>query len=498
MTPTDAAVAETHISTVFFSASRAYKLLKPLATSFLDHTSVEARLAAVDDELALNRRLAPDVYLGTADVVENDELVDRMLVMRRLPADRRLSTLAGRADLPTCVEGVARRVAVFHAAETPIDGAEAREIAGRDVVRRNWNDNLAEVAPLVGPVVPTADAARVRELADRYLEHRNVLFEERIAGGFVRDGHGDLTADDIFCLDDGPRILDCLAFDRRLRIADVLADIAFLAMDLDRLDGPQTANELIDHYCRLTNEHHPPSLANHYVAYRASVRAKVAAIRHGQGDPGASDLLATYHDLCLRNLEQADVRLVLVGGTPATGKSTLSRALAGPLGAMVLSSDELRKDLAGLDHRQRDLSPPGEGIYTEAMSDRVYRELLDRSTALLDRGHSVILDASWNRAEHRRAAEAVADTHGATLIALNCVVDPAVGRRRIEQRFTDDDDSSDARPAVLDALRARHEPWPAATTVDTGDELDETIGRTLDLLGPGVRGRLSRTARRGS
>lgn len=478
-------VAETHVSTVFFTDDRAYKLLKPIATSFLDHSTVELRLEAVDQEVDLNRRMAPEVYLGTADVVENGAVVDRMIVMRRLPSARRLTRLIGCADGSACVRAVARKVAVFHAAQPPVrsfDGQPASQIAGRDAVRKNWYDNLADLEPFVGSVLPGDEVARVRELLDRYLDHRDSLFEHRLEAGFVRDGHGDLTAEDTFCLPDGPQILDCLAFDPRLRIADVLADVAFLAMDLDRLAGPGPAQDFIDLYSQFSNEHHPASLAHHYVAYRAHVRAKVAAIRHSQGDTGAADQVREYHALCLRRLEHADLKVILIGGTPGTGKSTLARGLSTTLGSMVLSSDEIRKDLAGRGHLDRDFSPTDEGIYSPAMHRRTYAELLRRAVQLLDRGESVILDASWGNEEHRQAARTMAATNGGTLAEIECVLDASVADARIAGRLAEGNDPSDARPEVTAELRRRYAPWPSATQVDTADAPDDVAVRAAAAI----------------
>ncbi|MFT7598042.1 MAG: aminoglycoside phosphotransferase family enzyme/predicted kinase [Acidimicrobiales bacterium] len=473
-------VAETHISTVFFSADRAYKLLKPLKTSFLDHETVASRLRAVDEELALNRRLAPDVYLGTADVIEGGEIVDRFLVMRRLPASRRITALVGTDEFPACVRSVARAIAVFHGRQQP--APDARELASRDAVRKNWYDNFTDIEPIIGKVIPVEDADRVKHLVDRFLDHREELFEQRIAMGNVCEGHGDLTAEDVFCLAEGPRILDCLAFDRRLRVADVLLDVAFLAMDLDRLAGASAAHDFIAAYCEFSNEHHPPSLAHHYVAYRANVRAKVAAIRYGQGDESQSEVARVYHDLCLRHLERAALTAVLVGGTPGTGKSTLAQGLSASLGSMVLTTDELRKDLAGRGHLEHQFSATDEGIYREEMTEQTYAELVNRAATLLDRAESVVLDASWNRAKHRQLAREMAESKGAEIIEIECRLDPATAKDRIARRLAQGNDPSDARPELVDELRERFEEWPAATPINTTPNLQVVLQQVLDQL----------------
>jgi uncharacterized protein len=475
-------VAETHISRVFFSDDRAYKILKPLATSFLDHSTAAARLRAIDQELALNRRLAPDVYLGTADVVEDGDVVDRMLVMRRLPSDRRLSNLIARGrDTSECVRSIARAMAAFHSRQQP--DLTAGQIASRDAMRKNWHDNFTDIQPVVGSLVPEVESVLVRQLADDYLDHGQVLFDQRLADGLVRDGHGDLTAEDIFCMDDGPRILDCLAFDPRLRIGDVLLDVAFLAMDLDRLIDSEAAQAFIDAYCEYGNEHHPASLAHHFIAYRASVRAKVAAIRYAQGDTSQEDLVRTYHQLCLRHLQGTVRHLVLIGGTPGTGKSTLARAMSDSRGYVTLGSDELRKDLVGRGHLETSRPAPDEGIYRRDITEQTYGELLTRAGLLLERGESVILDASWSSDAHRQQARTLAEHAGARLVEIECVVTATEAKRRIESRLEAANDPSDAYPELVDDLRQRFETWTTAVRIDTASGPDRVLAQALERLG---------------
>ncbi len=319
-------IRETHISTVFLRSDRAYKFFKPVALEFLDYSQTADRIAAVTNELEQNRRFAPEVYLGTADVIEQGELVDRILVMERMPEGQRLPHILNDPGRDVHLRAIARLVARFHADEERAPDAVA--MASRDAVWANWSDNFTAMQPFAGSVLDSRTFTRVRSLVQRYLADRNELFAARISKGNVKDGHGDLRAEDIFCHEGGPQILDCLAFSRRLRVADVLADVAFLAMDLDRLAGPAVASRFMVDYTEFSNEHHPTSLAHHYVAYRAHVRAKVALLRFAQGDGDAAQEARSYHDLCLRHLERAAVRLVIVGGAPGTGKSTLTKGLA--------------------------------------------------------------------------------------------------------------------------------------------------------------------------
>ncbi len=462
-----AEIRETHLSTVLLAGDRAYKLLKRVEMPFLDLTDRETRLEAAVREVELNRRLAPDVYLGMADVRESGELVDHFIVMRRLPDDRRLSSLVAEPEFLDQLRAIARKVATFHAGLPP---ATTTHMASVDSIESNWVDNFAVIDRNLGTVIPEDDAARVSVLARAYLSGRGPLFEKRTADSMVRDGHGDLLADDIFCLDDGPRIIDCLAFNDNYRISDVLADVAFLAMDVERLAGRPPAASFLAWYREFTDEHHPESLAHHYIAYRAHVRAKVACLRHEQGHAPSAALARSYHQLCLAHLEEGRIRLVLVGGGPGVGKSVLAHGLADQLGWPVLSSDETRKTLAGVPIGEHRFAAPGEGLYDPETTERTYERQLDEAATLLSIGYSVILDASWSSDRHRAAARSTAGRCGAELVEIECVLDAAVAKDRISRRLSNPWNPSDATPDVVDHLASVRDPWPTAASIDTGQD----------------------------
>ena len=481
--PTGAAVAETHISVLVSIGDRVYKLKKPVNLGFLDFSTREARQQACHREVALNRRLAPDVYLGVADVLGPDGIpCDHLVVMRRMPAERRLAALvrAG-APLGNVLTEIARRVAVFHAGAATSE--EISSAGQREAVQANWQGNFSQLTSFVGTVLDPGISERVEELVGRYLAGRDRLFDQRIALGCIRDGHGDLQAEDIFCLEDGPRILDCIEFDDRLRHGDVLADIAFLAMDLERLGVPAAADRFLASYREFAGETYPDSLAHHYVAYRAHVRAKVACLRHGQGDPEAAAGARSLLDLTVRHLEQGRVRLVIVGGLPGTGKSTLAARLADATGWSVLRSDEVRKDIAGLGHATPAPSAPGEGLYRPEFTDATYRALIDRARTALELGESVILDASWSDRRHREMAAEVARATASDLAELECVAPTAVAEARLRRRLAGGRDASDATPDVAAAMAIRFDPWPVASVVDTAAPLRLALDTALAAVG---------------
>jgi aminoglycoside phosphotransferase family enzyme/predicted kinase len=475
-----AALAETHVSVVVFIGDCAYKLKKPVDLGFVDHTTRARREAACHAEVRLNRRFAPDVYLGVADVHGPDGSVcDHLVTMRRMPDDRRLAELV-RRGLPVedHLWDIAHRIATVHAASPTAPEMDATATA--TAVRGRWEDSFATMRPFAGPVLDATAVARVEHLARRYLDGREPLFTARIRERRIRDGHGDLLAEDIFCLDDGPRILDCLEFDPHLRWGDVLADVAFLAMDLEYLGRADLARRFLAGYRELSAETWPSSLAEHYIAYRAHVRSKVMCLRQAQGEPAAAaarDLL----DLTLRHLERGRVRLVLVGGLPGSGKSTLAASLADAGVGVILGSDETRKELAGLSPTTPSAAGFEAGLYRPDHTRATYQELLRRSRTLLGLGQSVILDATWRDEATRASARRLAASASADVIELHCGTPLALATARVAGR-AGRAGPSDATPVVTTAIAAAFDPWPSAVVVDTTMPVEWSVDAAQDAI----------------
>ena len=475
---------ETHSGVVVLMGRRALKFKKPVDLGFLNFSTVARRRDACQREVNLNRRLAPDVYAGVGDLVGPDGVVlEHVVLMRRMPEDRRLSTLVqSGSNVDEHLREVARSLASFH---TRADRSDA---ISRDVTAQSladlWQSSFSEMPSYVD-VVPASVVADIELLVHRFLAGRQELLAHR-AMTSVLDGHGDLMAEDIFCLDDGPRILDCLEFDDRLRHVDQVDDAAFLAMDLEHLGAPALATRFLDWYAEFSGDNAPTSLVEHYLAYRAFVRAKVECVRHEQGKASAGEQARRFALAALAHLQCGAVKLVLVGGAPGTGKSTVGAGVADQLGMTLLSSDRVRKELAQLSPATSAKADLGQGIYTAESTRQVYAELMRRAEMLVQMGESVVVDATWASEEHRGAARQVADSCTADLVQLRCEVPPQVAAHRLETRpaISAAGSRSDATTTVAASLRAAFEPWADADIVDTNGSVRESVDNAVRLVRP--------------
>ena len=460
-------VAETHTGLVFLVGDRAYKVKKPVVTDFLDFSTLDRREDACAREVVLNRRLAPNSYLGIAHFAAPGEPPEPVIVMRRHPDERRLATLVRRGEpVEEHLEAVALLLSRFHASAAR--GREVDAQARVEAITGRWQENLSELERYADGMVPGLDPEMVdetRRLAINFIAGRSVLFARRIGERRIVDGHADLLADDIFCLDDGPELLDCLEFDDTLRYVDTIDDAAFLAMDLEYLGHPELGARFMATYARLADDDAPASLRDFYIAYRAVVRAKVDCVRHAQGVPGAAADARHHLEIARDHLRAGAVRLILVGGGPGTGKTTVARALAESLDALSISTDDVRAEMVGRGELAGSPGVLDEGLYTSQNVDAVYEGVLRRAHLSLGGGRTVVLDGTWGNPRHRERARQLSQTTAARMLEFVCAapLDAAVARIR-----TRTETSSQVTPEIATAL-AEHEAdvWPGAHRLDT-------------------------------
>jgi aminoglycoside phosphotransferase family enzyme/predicted kinase len=499
-------VCHTHISVVFLAGPFAYKVKKPVNLGFLDFSTLERRRYFCEQEVRLNRRLAPQVYLGTVPVIRSGlsvkmegqgEAVEWAVKMKHLPEEATLQERLQRGQVDVeLLKALARKVASFHARAEA--GKHVSAFGRFEVVACNARENFEQVAPQVGSTLSQAVFDRLRDLTETVLARLRPLIESRAERGVPRDTHGDLHLDHVYLFPDRTPpadlvIIDCIEFNERFRYADPVSDMAFLVMDLcfhGRLD---LASAFAEEYFRVSGDVEGRALLPFYVAYRAAVRGKVEGFELLEKEVPEVERIAAIAKarahwlLALGELETPGHRpcLVLVGGLPGTGKSTLAQNLAERASFRMIRSDVVRKELARLSAQDSARSRYGEGIYTPAWTERTYAECLRRAEKLLFEGNRVIVDASFGEESRRRLFLEAAARLAVPVVFMLCQADPDVVRLRIQRRR---DDASDADWLIHQKAAECWQEIGASTRgalwdVATGESKDRALTRALAVLG---------------
>jgi hypothetical protein len=463
---------QTHMSYVFLAGEYVYKVKKPVRFDFVDCSTLPMRYALCCEEVRLNRRLAPEIYLGVVPIYRDhhrfypgqetgsfDPAAHEYAVrMRRLPDDRMLDLLvrAGQVGLAD-IDTLAQRLAQFHQrAFTPT----ASRYGSATSIGRSVLHNLDECGKFIGETVPADQFAAIRAYLKGFVAAHYELLNHRVRDGHVRDGHGDLRCEHV-CMTGDIQIFDCLEFSEPLRCVDVASDIGFLTMDLDSLGAFQLADELVHAYAKETADDSLATLITFYQCYRACVRGKVEGLKSLECEvPTAERAEAdarsrAFFSLAYRYASRARPALVIVCGLSGTGKSTVSRRLRNRTGFELLDSDRIRKRLAGVSERYHPDSAYGAGIYAPAFDRLTYDRLIAETEDHLRHGRGVIVDATFRRRDDRLAAMTVANRCGVPMLFIECQANHAEVLSRLSERSRTGDDPSDATQEVY--LRQRSE-----------------------------------------
>lgn len=452
---------ETHISWVLIAGAFAYKIKKPVDFGFLDFSTLKKRHFCCEEELRLNRRLAPDIYLrvvtinGTqesARVAGDGPVLEYAVQMRAFPADSTLDRESVVA--PEQIDAIADRIACFHGEieRSPPDS----DYGLPESVMAPVRDNFRHIRALG---LDDAELARLGGL-ERWSESEGqrlgAHFLTRKHDGYIRECHGDLHLGNIAWADGAPIIFDCIEFNPRLRFIDVVSETAFMFMDLIERGHEPMAWRFLNRYLAATGDYAGLPAFRYYLAYRALVRAKVALLRAAQDDPSARAEGRRYIGLAARLSSPGAARLFLMHGVSGSGKSRLAADLAESLGAIWLRSDVERKRLFGLGPLDDSRAIPG-GIYTPDASRLTFEHLLDLARGLLAEGHAVIVDATFLRRQHRQPFQNLAEEMRVDWNILSLRADPDILRQRVAERAARADDASEATLDVLNAQLASQE-----------------------------------------
>ena len=467
---------ETHISWVLLTGEYAYKIKKPVNLGFVDFTTLGLRLHYCEEELRLNRRLAPGLYLevasirgdsGTPRIGGEGPVLDYAVKMREFPQEALASRrIAGGGFGAAEIDALATLVAEFHA------GAPTAGPAGRfgtpEAVLSAAQQNFEQMLPLARTVTEVRTLRTLRLWTEREHSGRRDAFERRRREGLVRECHGDLHLGNIAMIDGRPLPFDGIEFNDDLRWIDVMSEVAFLAMDLEDRGRRDLAWRFLNRYFEATGDYAGIPVLRFYLVYRALVRAKVHLMRSRQPRLPRGEktrLSRAFHDylrLAARYAAPGPAALMITHGLSGCGKTTATQPLAEELGAVRVRSDLERKRLHGVAPLASSGSGLAAGIYTADASAATYRRLGELARESLRAGFPVVADATFLRRSERESFRSIAEGLGAPFLILDFHAPQEVLRARIEARVARADDASEAGPVVLERQLIAREPLTPA------------------------------------
>lgn len=464
-------LVETHISWVLLTGEFAYKIKKPVDLGFLDFSTLALRQQACNDEVRLNRRLAPEFYLGVVAITGSPDapringqrsIFEYAVKMRQFPFDATLDRIDKRGELGVAqIDQIAARLAQFHLSGCPSAPADS-PWGEPDAIARPAAENFQLLFKRLD------DPAEIRHLADLQswsnAEHQRLtpLMRERKRNSMVRECHGDLHLGNLAWVDGQLVIFDCIEFSAALRWIDVISEVAFCFMDLLHRNHRDLAFRFLNAWLEASGDYNGMALLRYYAVYRAMVRAKVAALRAGQSEGSEASACRAEASACLHLAEQltqaTSPQLWITHGLSGSGKTTLSQSLLQEQGMVRLRSDVERKRLAGMAASASSGSGIETGLYSQDASRRTYAHLAKLAEDLLDAGWPVIVDAAFLMRWQRNLFSELAKRRSLRFRILDIPADPATLRERIIQRAAQGQDASEADLRVLQHQIETEEP----------------------------------------
>jgi aminoglycoside phosphotransferase family enzyme/predicted kinase len=476
---------ETHISKVFLTGDYVYKVKKPVYLEFLDFTTLEKRKNYCRQEVVLNRRLTHNVYLevvaiafkdGKYYLTESDNPVEYAVKMRQLPDNRSMVQLLKRKKIDRKeINDLALILSNFYG-QVPSPEYIHSSRAWK-TIWANCEENFKQTKVFAGVILDKRIFQIIQSATLSFLRRRKKLFDNRSESGKIRDCHGDLRTGHIYFADDGIQIIDCIEFNDRFRYHDIASDIAFLAMDLDYEGFPQIASHFLNAYVKYSKDRDVFVLIDFYKCYRAFVRCKVNCMRLQEGGltkQNKSKLLKEtmkYLDFAYQYAAKFTRPTTwVVCGMPGSGKSTISKELSKVFGIKTFHSDVIRKELFGMKPGDPSDMPFEEGIYSKGASCLTYGKLLLLAQEEIERGNSVVLDATYGNEHHRDEVLRMASDKDANIIFIECVVKEKLLKERLSNR-KNEFQVSDARLHHFEYFKKKYKPF---------NKVDDTIHMSVN------------------
>ncbi len=482
---------QTHVSFVLLTGDYTYKIKKPVNFGFLDYSTLAKRLHFCTQELLMNQRTAPEIYLKVLPIIQTGDsfqfgsnlpaitsaeiTVEYVLKMREFPQDSLLlSLLEGGLLTEQLMADLGREVAKFHS--RAISNSYIRQFGEVSQIRTAIDNNYLISEKYIGGPQTQTQYQETKDYTDAFIANNPELFNRRIAHNKIRECHGDLHLRNIALWQDKILLFDCIEFNEEFRFVDVMYDVAFTVMDLESRGRRDLGNAFLNTYIEQTGDWEGLQLLPLYLSRQAYVRAKVTSLM--LDDPAIStaqkaeisQTAAHYYKLAWQYTKPRRGKLTLMSGLSGSGKSTAGRYLARRTGAIHIRSDAVRKHLGGIPINERG----GEDLYSDEMTAQTYGRLLELGIILADRGWDVILDAKFDRQNLRTDAIDRAQSHGLPLQIIYCTAPIEVLRERLQQRRGD---IADATAELLSSQQAAFQPFTeleqiSVNIVDTAQDLE--------------------------
>jgi len=484
---------QTHISYVALTGTYAYKVKKAVNFGFLDFSTLDKRKYFCEEELRLNKRLCPDMYLDVLPITQKENtlelngdgtIVEYALKMKEFPQEYIMTNMLQQAKISEeTIDHLCTILVDFYNLQEPSE--EIKKYGELQAVKQNIDENFNQTKPMIGFTIPKETYWYIKEATTKFFERKKEVFGQRIKEGRIYDCHGDLHSGNIIVTGQNIHIFDCIEFNDRFRFCDVASDIGFLSMDLDYLNYPYLSGYLIQKYVEKSRDINIYSVLNFYKSYRAFVRGKVQGYQLNDPhiDPEKKnslvataqryfDLSRYYARLFLLDLQKNKPLVFLVAGLSGTGKSTIARKIAVDYHAIQINTDVVRKEIAGIDKFEQHHDQFNTGLYDPKKIDDTYDKVMEQAAIFLKKNENVVLDATFQKKKYRDMARHAAAKYHATLVEVQCVCPDDVVKKRLEDRLKKKS-VSDGRWEIYLQQKTTFEPFSSEETclrMDTSDE----------------------------
>ena len=435
-------IIQTHISYVVLTGKYVYKIKKPVNFSFLDFSTIEKRKHFCEEELRLNRRLCPEIYLDVVPLTrKNDdveingsgEVIDYAVKMKEFPQESIFNRLLEKNKIDEkTIDNIVDILVNFY--KSSKSSVEINYFGTVEAIKHNTDENFEQTKDFINLTITKEIFDFIKNQTNDFLNVNKNIFDDRIKNGFIKDCHGDLHSGNIVLLDDKICIFDCIEFNQRFRYSDVASDIAFLSMDLDFLGQAYLSSYLIEKYVEKSKDENIFDVLNFYKCYRAYVRGKVIGFKLNDSNidklekEKTINLARKYFDLAYfysqlfsrKNKKDVKPVLFITTGLTGTGKTTVARKFAVDYNAKIISTDAVRKEFAGIDKYERHHDAYNAGLYCPKKMRQTYDKIFEKADVFLNNKKNVVLDATFKTEKLRDMARKISEKNNACFLILYC------------------------------------------------------------------------------